>query len=219
MSDANVSTTPTEPVAPAADGAPVVQPGTTTQERTFTQKELEAQLHDRLQRERAKYADYDTYKQAAARLKEIEDSQKTEQDKLQEKLSRLEEEYAAERQKRRAATLQSKIVGIAGRLGAVDPQDANFIMATQAIDPDGDGVDKEIETILETLKTTRPYLFAKPGQRLETFNPAEGVGVGATETPAQRRNRIAGGGGSIWDNDPAKFGGGVVINQGRKDTT
>jgi LPS O-antigen subunit length determinant protein (WzzB/FepE family) len=183
-------------------------------EKTFTQKELEATLHERLQRERQKYADYEQLRKAAEELQTIKDSQKSETEKMQEKLSRLEQEYESERAKRRAAQLSAKVATIAGRLGAVDPQDANFVMATQAIDPDGDGADNELESIIEGLKNTRPYLFQKPGMRLESFNPADGAGVGATETSKQRRSRLVGGGGMVWDIDPKAHGGGVIFGPG-----
>ena len=177
--------------------------------KTFTQAELEALLAERLRRERQKYADYAELKRAAEELQALKDAQKSEA----EKLARLEQEYQAERERRRAVALQAKVMAIAGKLGAVDPQDANFIMATQAIDPDSDGADSDIQKAIEGLKATKPYLFTRPGQRLEPFNPAEGAAVGQAETPAQRYARIMSGGGSIWDGDPRARGGGVVITK------
>jgi len=185
MNDAVVDTPSVADVAPK------------TAERTFTQAELEAAIRERLQRERQKHA-----------------SQKSEAERMQEKLARLEQEYQTEREKRRSAMLQAKVMAIAGKLGAVDPQDANFIMATQSIDPDSDGADSDIQNVIEGLKATKPYLFARPGQRLEPFNPAEGAAVGQAETRAQRYARIMSGGGSIWDGDPRARGGGVVIVKG-----
>lgn len=207
MVDEQMSETAVE-TPPAAD----VTPKTT--EKTFTQAELEAIVRERLQRERQKFADYEALKKAAEELQAIRESQKSEAEKTQEKLARLEQEYQAERDKRRAAMLQAKVVSIAGKLGAVDPQDANFIMATQSIDPDSDGADSDIQNVIEGLKATKPYLFARPGQRLEPFNPAEGAAVGQAETRAQRFARIMSGGGSIWDGDPRARGGGVVIVKG-----
>lgn len=211
MVDEQMSETAVE-TPPAADVTPKNTEEPTG--KTFTQAELEALLAERLRRERQKYADYAELKKAAEELQALKDAQKSEAEKMAEKLARLEQEYQAERERRRAVALQAKVVAIAGKLGAVDPQDANFIMATQAIDPDSDGADSDIQNVIEGLKATKPYLFARPGQRLEPFNPAEGAAVGQAETRAQRFARIMSGGGSIWDGDPRARGGGVVIVKG-----
>ena len=46
----------------------------------------------------------------------------------------------------------------------------------------------DIKTALEELRTKKPYLFGKQGQRLEAFNP--GTGTGSAETAAQRVARL-----------------------------
>ena len=45
-------------------------------ERTFTQTELDAIVRDRLQRERNKYADFETYKEKAEKYDAAEEAQK-----------------------------------------------------------------------------------------------------------------------------------------------
>lgn len=60
----------TVPADTAADSAPAAAEQPAQQaERTFTQAELNAAVADRLQRERAKYADYGAVKQELADLK------------------------------------------------------------------------------------------------------------------------------------------------------
>lgn len=56
-----------------------------------SQEEFEKALGKRLERERAKFADYDDLKARAARLDEIEESQKTELQKLQERAATAEQ--------------------------------------------------------------------------------------------------------------------------------
>ena len=51
--------------------------------KTFTQDELNAIVSDRLKREREKYADYESLKEKATKLDEIEEASKTELQKPQ----------------------------------------------------------------------------------------------------------------------------------------
>lgn len=64
----------------------------TAPERTFTQAELDAVISERLSRERAKYADYETLKQKAVKFDEAEEASKSELQKAQEKASAYKEE-------------------------------------------------------------------------------------------------------------------------------
>lgn len=63
-----------------------------TQGRTFTQAEVDAIVGDRLARERAKYADYETIRQKAERFDAAEAANKTELQKAQDKANRFEAE-------------------------------------------------------------------------------------------------------------------------------
>lgn len=58
--------------------------------KTFTQADVDRIVADRLGRERAKYADYDELKDAAQRLKDAEDADKTEVQRLTERLTAAE---------------------------------------------------------------------------------------------------------------------------------
>ena len=178
-------------------------------EKTFTQAEIDAIIKERLEREKSKYADYPDLKQKAAKLQEIEDAQKTELEKLQERLGQLETQATQTAAENKRLKLNAKIAQVAGQLGAVDPNDPNFVMATQAIDPDGDGADDEIKKSIEALKTQRPYLFGNKQSHLEPFNPEGGPGQRG-ETDAQKRARIYGSGGEIFDVHNAEQRGGGV---------
>ena len=61
-------------------------------ERTFTQAELNQIVSDRLTREQAKYADYADLKAKAAKLDEIEEANKTELQKANERAEALQGE-------------------------------------------------------------------------------------------------------------------------------
>lgn len=61
---------------------------------SLTQADVDRIVKDRLERERAKFADYDTLKERAAKFDEIEESQKTEQQKLADKAAAAEAKAA-----------------------------------------------------------------------------------------------------------------------------
>ena len=197
--EATPQTTPTQAAAPEG--------------KTLTQAEVDAIVKDRLTRERQKYADYEQLKAAATKLSQIEESQKTEEQKLKDALAKLEAEMSTYRQENQTLKLTQKVASIAGLLGAINPRDANFMQAASGIDPNGDGADKTIQEALESLKATHPYLFRAQGAHVQAFNPdgTSAPGVGQQETEAQALARIRGGGGSVWDSNTAKARGGGVF--------
>jgi hypothetical protein len=67
---------------------------TVNEEKTFTQAELDQIIGERLKREREKYVDYDSLKEKAAKLDEIEEASKSELQKATEKAERLETELS-----------------------------------------------------------------------------------------------------------------------------
>lgn len=64
----------------------------TTEEKTFTQSELDAIVSDRLKRERSKYEGFEELKAKAAKLDELEEASKTELQKATERAQALENE-------------------------------------------------------------------------------------------------------------------------------
>jgi len=62
---------------------------------TFTQDEVNTIINDRLKRERAKYEDYEALKAKATKFDEMEEANKTELQKANEKASALEAELTA----------------------------------------------------------------------------------------------------------------------------
>ena len=60
--------------------------------RTFTQEEVDKIVGDRLQRERAKYADFESLKEKAAKFDAAEEAQKSELQKATERAEALQKE-------------------------------------------------------------------------------------------------------------------------------
>lgn len=61
------------------------------EKKTFTQEELDAIIGDRLSREKAKYADYESLKEKAAKFDAAEEANKTELQKAQDKVKELQQ--------------------------------------------------------------------------------------------------------------------------------
>ena len=64
-------------------------------ERTFTQAEMNAIITDRLNRERAKYADYDALKEKATQFDAAQEAGKTELQKATERAEKLQQQVDA----------------------------------------------------------------------------------------------------------------------------
>lgn len=200
---------------PAGTGAdPGQQPAATPAAGTFTQADIDRIVKDRLDRERAKakeqYGDYDQLKQAAAKLREIEDANRSEIDKATERAKTLEAQLAQAEadkaklaQERQDALVRSAIVAKATAAKFLDPEDAvRFIDLSQVQIKDGGKVEG-IEPQLEALGKAKPYLLQQQ-PRLSPTNPGIGSGTGG-ETDAQRRARLFGKGEAPF----GKHGGGV----------
>ena len=88
--------------------------GTETAEKTFSQSELDAIISDRLKRERDKYADYDSLKEKATRLDEIEEASKTELQKATERAEKLESELTQLKRAEEIRQIREKVASTTG---------------------------------------------------------------------------------------------------------
>lgn len=66
-----------------------------TQERTFTQAEVNAIVEGRLKKESAKYSDYEAMKEKASKFDEMEEAKKSELQKANEKAEALQKQIDA----------------------------------------------------------------------------------------------------------------------------
>ena len=83
-------------------------------EKTFTQTELDQIVQDRLKREREKYGDYNSLKEKAARLDEIEEASKTELQKATERAEKLQAELSAMKHADEIRTIRDKVAQATG---------------------------------------------------------------------------------------------------------
>ena len=83
-------------------------------EKTFTQAELDAAVENRLARERAKYSDYDTLKDKAAKFDQAQDAAKSELQKANERAADFEAKYNASEKARAVEKARSKVAAETG---------------------------------------------------------------------------------------------------------
>ena len=200
--------TPTQPEQPTA---PVTPPAP---ERTFTQTELNQLIAERLKRERDKHADYDQLKAAADELAKIKESQLSETEKLTRKLAELEAAKSQAEARARETLIRSAVISEAAKLGFNDPEDAYHLINVSTLSITDDGTVSGVTEAVKVLAEQRKYLIKSTNPALASFNPA-GAGAGVGETDAQKRARIYGGGGSMFDaGRAAERGGGVIVPKG-----
>lgn len=77
--------------------------------RTFTQAEVDRIVGDRLSRERSKYADYESLREKATRLDEMEEANKTELQKATERANSLQKELDAMKSAEAVRTVREKV--------------------------------------------------------------------------------------------------------------
>lgn len=80
-----------------------------TEPKTFTQEEMNAIVADRLGRERAKYADYDSLKEKAEKYDAAEEASKTELQKTAEKAAALQKQLDALTKANNIRTVREKV--------------------------------------------------------------------------------------------------------------
>lgn len=87
---------------------------TETKKDTFTQDELNSIVNDRLKRERAKYEDYEELKAKASKFDELEEANKTELQRANEKASALEAELTALKSANSIREIREKVSAATG---------------------------------------------------------------------------------------------------------
>ena len=83
-------------------------------EKTFTQDEVNAIIAERLKRDRGERADYDELKAKAAKLDEIEEANKTELQKANERAESLQKELNAIKTAQTLRDIRDKVSGETG---------------------------------------------------------------------------------------------------------
>lgn len=80
-----------------------------TEQKTFTQDEVNSIVNERLGREKSKYSDYDALKAKADKLDKIEEANKTELQKANEKATALEDELKALKKENQIRDIRAEV--------------------------------------------------------------------------------------------------------------
>lgn len=185
----------------------------TPSEAGFTQADIDRAVKERLARERKKFADYGELKAAADELAKLKEAQLTDQERLQKQLAEVTETLDRTKRDAQRKTVEAAIISVAAGMNFNDPADAVSYLSSNQFDYDDAGNPIGVEDAVKALAEQKQYLIKNDQQRyLEQFNPS-GDTSPQKETDEQRRARLYGSGGQLFNIDnAAQQGGGVVWN-------
>lgn len=152
------------------------------------------------------------------RLREMEaaaqaqkDAELSDAERQAKRIVDMEQQLAEQQAQTRSLALESAVAMRATALGIVDAEVAVKLLDSRSLDFDdlGRPDPESLDTALKRLIKSKPYLKTQP-PAASPANPARSEPVG--ETDAQRRARLFGGGGGIFDPSMAQGLGGGVLN-------
>ncbi len=165
-----------------AAAASNAQGGGQQPERTFTQAELNAILADRLNRQRAQYADYDILKEQAAKWAAAEDAQKTEAQRLAEAAATAKRERDEALQRAQDRLIRAAFIAEAAKAGAAHPEDVYALadIAKVSLDEQDNPVGVA-EAVAEVIAAGRVPLAQSQAQRAPDLDAGAGSGQRASD--------------------------------------
>ena len=180
---ANTLTAAATAGAAAADATPTAAPQIAV---AFTQADIDRIVKERIDRERAKFADYDKLKAAQAELDQIKAAQMSDEEKRQARVRELEEQAQAA-QSESAATLakanerliRAAIIAEASVIGFVNATDAYALVDMAAIAIDEAGEVSGAPEAVKALAEKRPYLLRKQAGGAPNTNGGAGSFTGS----------------------------------------
>ncbi len=169
--------------------------GDTGGTRTFTQEELNAIVGERATRARSAaisdllgelgFEKADELKALVQSAREQADKQKSETQKLQEKLAEYEKKEASWAQQRREQALQIAVQAAAQKVGIVDAEVA-LALVRGGITFDEQDAPQGVEAALTELVKSKPYLRAGAGNSANPTNPGRQGGSKLTREQIAR---------------------------------
>lgn len=157
-----MSDDPTPKPDPTPDPAPDPTPDPTpdpAEAKTFTQDQVDRIVQDRLARAKATPpADYDDLKAKAAKFDELEQANKTELEKAQERAAQLEKEAADAKALAQRTKVDSAIVAEAARRGADTEAVLDATSLRGSLEFDDDGAPTNIAEAVDALLKAKPFL-------------------------------------------------------------
>lgn len=159
--------------------------------KTYTQADLDRMFADRARQAESsllKKLGFEKAEDATAaftRLKTMEDGQKTELQKAQEKAAAMERSNTEQAEKMKSLLTQYEVATAATRLGIVDPDAAVRLIDASKLEYDENGKPKNAEAVLKELIAQKPYLV---GSGTSATNAARNNGGNETFTRSQLKD-------------------------------
>jgi hypothetical protein len=145
-----------------AEGDPKPDPKPDPAPKTFTQEQIDALLEERLQRERKKYAGFEDYKTKAAKLDELEASQKSDLEKLTGERDTFKKQSEETALKANEKIVKSEAKAVAAELGIKSDRIAYAIrlvdLSKVTVDENGDADSASIKQLFEDVLKAVPEL-------------------------------------------------------------
>lgn len=171
------------------------------QGKVMTQAEIDAIITSRLEAERKKFADYDALK---AKVKEFEDSQKTEDQKRAEQLQELQTANQRLTQQAQEAMRMAAITAAAANAG-LDPEAAVKLVDHTAIKTDEAGNVTNAAELVKAVVDKYPGMVRRGAPTINAVNPSR-TAEPAGRTDADRtREYFGGGGGNFWQGQGVRW--------------
>jgi hypothetical protein len=183
----------------------------------FTQEDVNRIVAERLQRERSKYEDYDALKDAASKWGDHLEAQKTETQKLTDRLAEEQTQRLEFEEQLAELRIKTAVVTEASKLGVVDTEDVWALLDISAIDDTG-----KVAAAVAELVEAKPYLKGAQGPSPSQTSPAKPAGAqGRPGSKMDEVREIIWGPGhkserrdDLWDPGyQESMGGGIVAPQ------
>ena len=170
----------TENTAPTGDEANQAAPPATqpepegeSQQRTFTQDDVNRIQAQTRRDVRNQFADYGQLKDRAAKADELEQAQLTEKEKLEVRVAEAERKIASAADQIAAAMIASEVKVRAAQLGIIDPDAALLLADRTNIRYSDEGGVTGVDAALTQLLEDKPYLKGTLN-RVPNLNPQSG---------------------------------------------
>lgn len=155
-------------------------------DKTFNQAEVDRIVAERLRREREKTGDVEDLRKKAARLDELEASQKSELEKATEKTAEAERRAQTAEAALKTERTRNAIARAAVKANFIDPDDAAALIDHASIEYDRDDEPSNLDKLLAALAKSKPHLISEA----PPATPGSGDGgprgsAPATKDPAQ----------------------------------
>lgn len=131
-------------------------------ERTFSQADFDRAIKHRvgeaLTKQKAQFGDYDDLKKKAAEFDQLQEAQKTELEKAQERATQLEQQAKESTARAQEALLRSAVVAEAARKNVVDPDAAFALLDRSSLQFDDNGNPINVAEAMDSLLQAKTYL-------------------------------------------------------------